>query len=202
MRIPLLSRTFPVTQNKIWISRTSRTSLRDPSTWWTVKGMEGVHLNLCSNCCRKYSTRRSPVEDDNSPEVFLEYLRNSSDASSPKPFDNVEAIEPTELSTRREELKKKDRRPGHPYFVTTPIFYVNGGNRLAYETNPIAPHIGHMHSMVIADVAKRYRNLKHAGRVKSLLSTGTDEHGMKVEPLMLWLTNRYNKQLGHEIKIL
>jgi methionyl-tRNA synthetase len=59
-----------------------------------------------------------------------------------------------------------------------------------------------MHSMVIADVAKRYKHLKHAGSVKTLLSTGTDEHGMKVEPLTLWLTDRYNKQPKQEVKIL
>jgi hypothetical protein len=186
MRIPLLSRTFPIAQSKRWISRTSRTSLRDSSRRWTaVNGLEAVHLNLCSNCSKKYSTRQFPVEGDNSSEAFLEYFRNSQAKSTPESLDNAEAIEHTEIPTRKEELKKKDRERGHPYFVTTPIFYVNGGNRLSYETKLIAPHIGHMHSMVIADVAKRYRNLKYAGRVKTLLSTGTDEHGMKVELLTL-----------------
>ncbi|KAM7208724.1 methionyl-tRNA synthetase [Naviculisporaceae sp. PSN 640] len=54
-----------------------------------------------------------------------------------------------------------------PYYVTTPIFYVNA-----------SPHVGHMYSMVLADVLKRWQIL--AGR-KAFLCTGTDEHGMKVQ---------------------
>ncbi|KAI7785483.1 methionyl-trna synthetase [Diaporthe eres] len=54
-----------------------------------------------------------------------------------------------------------------PYYVTTPIFYVNA-----------SPHIGHMYTMILADVLKRWHKLK--GR-QSLLLTGTDEHGMKVQ---------------------
>ncbi|KAL2162705.1 hypothetical protein VTH06DRAFT_6541 [Thermothelomyces fergusii] len=54
-----------------------------------------------------------------------------------------------------------------PYYVTTPIFYVNA-----------APHIGHMYSMVLADVFKRWHVLRGT---KTFLCTGTDEHGMKVQ---------------------
>ncbi|PUU77669.1 tRNA synthetases class I (M)-domain-containing protein [Tuber borchii] len=54
-----------------------------------------------------------------------------------------------------------------PYYVTTPIFYVNAD-----------PHIGHLYSMILADVLKRWQLL--LGR-KALLSTGTDEHGMKIQ---------------------
>ncbi|KFH66879.1 methionyl-tRNA synthetase [Podila verticillata NRRL 6337] len=54
-----------------------------------------------------------------------------------------------------------------PYYVTTPIFYVNA-----------VPHIGHLHSAVLADTFKRFQELK--GR-KALLSTGTDEHGLKIQ---------------------
>ncbi|KAK3906563.1 tRNA synthetases class I (M)-domain-containing protein [Staphylotrichum tortipilum] len=57
--------------------------------------------------------------------------------------------------------------PGKPYYVTTPIFYVNA-----------APHIGHMYSMVLADVFKRWHTL--LGK-QAFLCTGTDEHGMKVQ---------------------
>ncbi|KAF9581107.1 methionyl-tRNA synthetase [Lunasporangiospora selenospora] len=52
-----------------------------------------------------------------------------------------------------------------PYYITTPIFYVNA-----------VPHIGHLHSVVLADTLKRFQEMK--GR-KGLLSTGTDEHGLK-----------------------
>ncbi|KAK2048554.1 tRNA synthetase class I [Colletotrichum somersetense] len=54
-----------------------------------------------------------------------------------------------------------------PYYVTTPIFYVNA-----------SPHVGHMYSMLLADVLKRWQVLK--GR-PAILCTGTDEHGSKVQ---------------------
>ncbi|KAH7033441.1 methionyl-tRNA synthetase [Microdochium trichocladiopsis] len=54
-----------------------------------------------------------------------------------------------------------------PYYVTTPIFYVNA-----------APHVGHLYSMVLADVLKRWQVLKGE---PAILCTGTDEHGMKVQ---------------------
>ncbi|MCJ1397134.1 methionyl-tRNA synthetase [Xylographa trunciseda] len=53
-----------------------------------------------------------------------------------------------------------------PYYVTTPIFYVNA-----------APHIGHLYTLILTDVLKRWQVLQ--GR-KAILCTGTDEHGMKV----------------------
>ncbi|KAL4982956.1 tRNA synthetases class I (M)-domain-containing protein [Aspergillus falconensis] len=55
-----------------------------------------------------------------------------------------------------------------PYYVTTPIFYVNA-----------APHVGHLYTMVLADVLKRWRRL--LGDNKAQLLTGTDEHGMKIQ---------------------
>ncbi|KAL1922969.1 uncharacterized protein VTP21DRAFT_9345 [Calcarisporiella thermophila] len=54
-----------------------------------------------------------------------------------------------------------------PVYITTPIFYVNA-----------VPHIGHLYSAVLADTLKRYHELH--GR-KVILSTGTDEHGMKIQ---------------------
>ncbi|KAK8047768.1 hypothetical protein PG996_015832 [Apiospora saccharicola] len=63
--------------------------------------------------------------------------------------------------------RKTDAAAPKPYYVTTPIFYVNA-----------APHVGHLYSMVIADVFKRWEVLK--GR-QAYLCTGTDEHGMKVQ---------------------
>lgn len=54
-----------------------------------------------------------------------------------------------------------------PYYVTTPIFYVNA-----------APHVGHLYTMVLTDILKRWQLLK--GR-NALLLTGTDEHGLKVQ---------------------
>ncbi|XP_073495764.1 methionine--tRNA ligase, mitochondrial [Phyllobates terribilis] len=54
-----------------------------------------------------------------------------------------------------------------PALLTTPIFYVNA-----------APHLGHVYSALLADVQQRYSAL--CGR-DSRLSTGTDEHGIKVQ---------------------
>ncbi|KAG8188235.1 hypothetical protein JTE90_018825 [Oedothorax gibbosus] len=55
----------------------------------------------------------------------------------------------------------------NPFFVSTPIFYVNG-----------APHIGHMQSCLYADAFARMQRL--LGK-EVLFSTGTDEHGLKVQ---------------------
>lgn len=56
---------------------------------------------------------------------------------------------------------------GTPYYLTTPIFYVND-----------APHIGHAYTCVAADTLARFMRLD--GRRVHFL-TGTDEHGEKVE---------------------
>jgi tRNA synthetases class I (M) len=41
----------------------------------------------------------------------------------------------------------------------------------------VDPHIGHMHSMIMADIHTRYKLL---WKKSALLATGTDEHGIKV----------------------
>jgi methionyl-tRNA synthetase len=56
--------------------------------------------------------------------------------------------------------------PAKPYYITTPIFYVNA-----------APHVGHLYTMVLTDIIKRWQVLK--GK-QAILLTGTDEHGLKV----------------------
>ncbi|GAB0096481.1 Methionine--tRNA ligase, mitochondrial [Sergentomyia squamirostris] len=56
-----------------------------------------------------------------------------------------------------------------PFFVTTPIFYVNA-----------APHIGHLYSAVIADAIFRFENLIRP-RPDNIFTTGTDEHGTKIQ---------------------
>ncbi|OUJ13425.1 methionine--tRNA ligase [Acetobacter okinawensis] len=53
------------------------------------------------------------------------------------------------------------------FYVTTPIYYVNG-----------APHIGHAYTSIAADVLARFHRL--VGDDVFFL-TGTDEHGQKVE---------------------
>ena len=53
-----------------------------------------------------------------------------------------------------------------PFYVTTPIYYVND-----------KPHIGHAYTTIAADLLARFHRL--AGR-ESYFLTGTDEHGTKV----------------------
>ncbi|ORX45088.1 hypothetical protein DM01DRAFT_1386678 [Hesseltinella vesiculosa] len=52
-------------------------------------------------------------------------------------------------------------------YVTTPIYYVNA-----------VPHVGHLYSSVLADTLRRYYLLK--GHTTAL-TTGTDEHGLKIQ---------------------
>lgn len=55
----------------------------------------------------------------------------------------------------------------HPFYVSTPIYYVNG-----------QPHLGHAYTSVAADVIARFQ--RKCGRDVYFL-TGTDEHGQKVQ---------------------
>lgn len=54
-----------------------------------------------------------------------------------------------------------------PFFITTPIYYVNA-----------KPHIGHAYTTVAADVLARFKKIQEK---KVFFSTGTDEHGLKIE---------------------
>ncbi|GAA5989184.1 hypothetical protein JCM10908_001196 [Rhodotorula pacifica] len=55
------------------------------------------------------------------------------------------------------------------WYATTPIFYVNAD-----------PHIGHLHSTLLADAYTRYARLRNPNR-PAIMSTGTDEHGLKIQ---------------------
>jgi methionyl-tRNA synthetase len=50
-------------------------------------------------------------------------------------------------------------------YITTPIYYTNG-----------APHIGHAYTTILADVFKKFEQMKGN---EVFFSTGTDEHGQK-----------------------
>jgi len=53
------------------------------------------------------------------------------------------------------------------FYLTTPIYYVNG-----------PPHLGHMYTTIVGDTLVRYRRM--AGDTTYFL-TGTDEHGQNIE---------------------
>jgi methionyl-tRNA synthetase len=65
-------------------------------------------------------------------------------------------------------MNREIRMPdGRPFYITTPIYYVND-----------KPHIGHAYTTLACDVMARFMRLD--GRPVHFL-TGTDEHGQKVE---------------------
>ena len=53
------------------------------------------------------------------------------------------------------------------YYLTTPIYYVNA-----------APHIGHAYTTFAADLIRRFKRMQGYDAV---LTSGTDEHGQKIE---------------------
>ena len=56
------------------------------------------------------------------------------------------------------------------YFVTTPIFYVNA-----------KPHLGHVYTVLLADAQNRFQKLRKPQNHQTLFTTGTDEHGLKIQ---------------------
>lgn len=70
------------------------------------------------------------------------------------------------------------------YYVTTPIYYVNA-----------EPHIGHTYTTVVADILKKYHQIKGE---KTFFLTGTDEHGLKIEQAAQ-KTNKTPKEFCDEI---
>ena len=53
-----------------------------------------------------------------------------------------------------------------PFYITTPIYYVNA-----------RPHLGHAYTTIVADVVRRFQSMS---REKTYFLTGTDEHGDKI----------------------
>ncbi|MFA7013186.1 MAG: class I tRNA ligase family protein, partial [Desulfobacterales bacterium] len=53
-----------------------------------------------------------------------------------------------------------------PFYITTPIYYVNA-----------KPHLGHAYTTILADVAARFHQMRGQ---ETFFLTGVDEHGDKV----------------------
>ncbi len=64
-------------------------------------------------------------------------------------------------------IPRGSQGPRDPFYVTTPIYYVND-----------VPHLGHAYTTVVADALARFH--RQRGHEVFFL-TGTDEHGQKVE---------------------
>lgn len=81
------------------------------------------------------------------------------------PRSSLSCVDSYALSTAAEAAGVEQSKEN--MLITTPIFYVNA-----------APHIGHVHSTVLADAMARWFTIK--GR-NVTFTTGTDEHGLKVQ---------------------
>ncbi|GAB5575859.1 methionine--tRNA ligase [Prionailurus iriomotensis] len=75
----------------------------------------------------------------------------------------------TSVPLRARDDARDDARDERAFF-TTPIFYVNA-----------APHIGHLYSALLADALCRHRRLRVPSAAATRFSTGTDEHGLKIQ---------------------
>ncbi|KAG4301113.1 hypothetical protein PCK1_002812 [Pneumocystis canis] len=51
-------------------------------------------------------------------------------------------------------------------------------NKIKKDTSSLNPHIGHLYTLILADVIQRYQELKNG---KVILRIGTDEHGIKIQ---------------------
>jgi methionyl-tRNA synthetase len=56
---------------------------------------------------------------------------------------------------------------GSPFYITTPIYYVNA-----------TPHLGTFYSTVVADALARFHRTQGD---ETMFLTGLDEHGQKIE---------------------
>ena len=74
---------------------------------------------------------------------------------------------PSHPPRRTQLFEGSSERDKSPFFISTPIYYVNG-----------QPHLGHAYTSVVSDVIARFQRAD--GRPVYFL-TGTDEHGQKVE---------------------
>eukprot|EP00760_Papus_ankaliazontas_P033022 PhM_4_TR613/c0_g1_i1/m.82811/K01874/MARS, metG; methionyl-tRNA synthetase len=83
-----------------------------------------------------------------------------------KAYEMLGIASPKELITAK-EVYKLTAPSSKPFYVTTPIYYVNA-----------SPHIGHVYSTLIADCLARYHRVKGES---VFFMTGTDEHGQKIQ---------------------
>ena len=77
------------------------------------------------------------------------------------------SVHPSCLRSCNVHTQTRQSHASRESLVSTPIFYVNA-----------APHLGHLYTVTIADAVHRFHEMQgHA----SHLTTGTDEHGLKIQ---------------------
>lgn len=79
----------------------------------------------------------------------------------------LSSARPTRQSRLRAGQFGQSKNNDNNFYITTPIYYVNG-----------EPHLGHAYTSVLSDIIARYH--RKDGKNVYFLS-GTDEHGQKVE---------------------
>jgi len=84
----------------------------------------------------------------------------------PKHFNSIPQQHTTKSTFLRSSSTNSNGETS-PYYITTPIYYVND-----------KPHIGHAYTSIACDVLARYKRLSNN---KVFFVSGTDEHGQKVE---------------------
>ncbi|GIY05677.1 methionine--tRNA ligase, mitochondrial [Caerostris darwini] len=133
-------------------------SLKPPKKYSDLSGLEAKYTHP-SNRMRFANAAEFEIIKNLTPEVI-----NS------KEFCNISFKMRTLffMKIQTSILLKRRFISSKSYFVSTPIFYVNG-----------APHIGHMQSSLYADAFARMQCL--LGKSEIIFSTGTDEHGLKVQ---------------------
>ncbi|KIW62105.1 methionine-tRNA ligase [Exophiala xenobiotica] len=99
---------------------------------------------------------------------FFLQCRSSARCSYPRSYPINRTVQRRAFADAVESPLAKDVERRKPYYVTSPIFYVNS-----------APHVGHLYTLVLTDILKRWAQL--CGDEKATLLTGTDEHGMKIQ---------------------
>lgn len=140
-----------------------------------LKGSRWQKVNTLTTA----SLSRAMIQSRRSGQIpiGLELFSRCLQSRTCRPFSKTICVTRT-YATAVKQVSEK------PYYVTTPIFYVNASTRcpdyLRCEANAQSgPHVGHLYSLLLADVLKRWRVLH--GDNKAWFLTGTDEHGMKIQ---------------------
>lgn len=71
------------------------------------------------------------------------------------------------MSTKSDTIVSLTQSEKKTFYITTPIYYVNG-----------EPHLGHAYTSIASDIIARYQTYNSK---EVFFLTGTDEHGQKVE---------------------
>lgn len=166
-----------------------RNVTRISTSSWTVAS----RFNFAPSNLSRRSISNTTINSQ--PNRYGQIIRNDVNFDSTKSKSQIRRS--SSSSSTCSTTQSSTCHPPKPYYITTPIFYVNA-----------IPHIGHLHSMVLADVLARWNQWRYNGNSQSLnlnldpssnpplnaiLSTGTDEHGLKIQTQAHLLADQQRK---------